>query len=66
MAVWNRKARVVVGLFAVTVVCAALAIAVILVMTQPHGARIVDCVSGYHNLSGPSSDCVPDSPAASP
>lgn len=66
MAVWNRKARVVVGLLAATVICAALAIVVILVMTHPPGARIVDCVSGYHNLSGPSSDCVPDSPATSP
>lgn len=66
MAAWNRKVKVVVSAFAITVTCAVLAIVVIFVVTQPHGARIVDCVSGYHNVSGPSSDCVSDSLPASP
>ncbi len=37
------------------------------VLTRPHSDRIVDCAPGYHNISGPSSDCAPDQPpAASP
>jgi hypothetical protein len=36
-------------------------------LTRPHSDRIVDCAPGYHNVAGPSSDCVPNQPpAASP
>ncbi len=64
MAVRIRKARMVVGVAAV--VAAVVTVVIVLVLAQPHGARIVDCVSGYHNASGPSSDCVRDSSPAAP
>lgn len=36
---------------------------VIVVLAPPRSARIVDCAPGFHNVSGPASDCVPNAPA---
>ena len=50
--------------FAAMVVLAAV---LAFLLTRQHSDRIVDCAPGYHNVAGPSSDCVPDQPpAASP
>ncbi len=42
--------------------------AALLVLLESSGCghqadRMVDCAPGYHNQSGPASDCVPDSSA---
>lgn len=50
---------------AIVLVLAGLIIAavfVIVVLAQPRSARIVDCAPGFHNVSGPASDCVPNTP----
>jgi hypothetical protein len=37
------------------------AVAVLLFLVlQPRTDRIVDCAPGFHNVSGPSSECVPN------
>lgn len=41
------------------------AILVVVVAMQPRYDRIVDCAPGYHNVSGPASDCIPNPPGAS-
>lgn len=33
-------------------------------LTGKHSDRIVDCAPGYHNIAGPSSDCVQNPPPA--
>lgn len=39
--------------------------ACLLAACQPQTVRIVDCAPGYHNVSGPDSDCVPDTTTSS-
>ncbi len=41
---------------------AAVLLALVLGGCPGNSARIVDCTPGYHNKSGPDSDCVPDRP----
>ncbi len=57
---------IVTALIVGSVVVIFLAIAATIVVTQKHSDRIVDCVPGFHNMSGPASDCVPNSPSRVP
>ncbi len=59
----NIKVLVLAGLILATA-----AIIVAVLVAQPHSDRIVDCIPGYHNVSGPASDCVQNTqdPAPSP
>jgi len=43
----------------------ALLVAPALVSCSTAPARIVDCAPGFHNVAGPDSNCVPDTPARS-
>ena len=65
MAEWNRKLTGVV-VAVVIIVCGVVALALGIVFLQPRSDRIVDCAPGYHNVSGPSSDCVPDTRKSTP
>ncbi len=57
---------VVTALIVGSVVLVLLAIAAAILVTQKHSDRIVDCVPGFHNISGPASDCVPNTPTGVP
>lgn len=43
-------------------IIATAALVVIVLVATPRSARIVDCAPGFHNVSGPASDCVPNTP----
>jgi hypothetical protein len=48
----------IVAVTSVLVICAL--VALLFLVLQPRTDRIVDCAPGFHNISGPSSDCVPN------
>ncbi|MCW3767230.1 hypothetical protein OCL88_12155 [Paenarthrobacter sp. PAE-2] len=54
-----RIAVVLAGLFITMVV-----LVVLVLLAQPRTDRIVDCAPGFHNVSGPASDCVPNQPSS--
>ncbi|MHB1172471.1 MAG: hypothetical protein ACYCZY_08245 [Lacisediminihabitans sp.] len=59
------------AIIAVTVsiiVVAIVAIALTITISVGHkqGDRIVDCAPGFHNVSGPASDCVQNIPSHAP
>lgn len=59
------RARVLV-LAALILVVLTITAVVLLLAAQPSTDRIVDCLPGYHNVSGPASDCIPNTPGSAP
>lgn len=57
------RARVFV-LVALILVILTITTVALLLAAQTHTDRIVDCIPGYHNVSGPASDCVPNAPGS--
>ena len=47
-------------IIATVLVVIAVAVVAALVLSQKRTDQIIDCAPGYHNVSGPSSECVAD------
>ncbi len=62
----KSRPLIVTALIVGSVVVVFLAIAAAILVTQKHSDRIVDCVLGFHNISGPASDCIPNTPSGVP